>query len=70
MMDLRRLRNTLLYRIWHGFSEKGNIISFFSQTFTIHRTAGEGEAISLTPLYHFHLQALAGRLLQGAHLCI
>ena len=28
---------------------------FLSQTFTIHRTAGEGEAISLAPLYHFHL---------------
>ena len=27
---------------------------FFSETFTIHRTAGEGEAISLTPLYHCH----------------
>ena len=27
---------------------------FLSHTFTIHRTAGEGEAISLTPLYYFH----------------
>ena len=30
-------------------------LGFLSRTFTIHRTAGEGEAISLTPLYHFHL---------------
>ena len=29
-------------------------LSFLSQTFTIHRTAGEGEGICLTPLYHFH----------------
>ena len=29
---------------------------FFSRTFTIHRTAGEGRGgISLTPLCHFHL---------------
>ena len=26
----------------------------FSGTFTIHRTTGEEEAISLTSLYHFH----------------
>ena len=30
-------------------------LGFLSRTFTIHRTAGEGEAISLSPLYHFHL---------------
>ena len=30
-------------------------IYFFSQTLTIHRTAGEGEAVFLIPLYHFHL---------------
>ena len=30
-------------------------ICFFSQTLTIHRTAGEGEAVFLIPLYHFHL---------------
>ena len=29
-------------------------LGFLSQTFTIHRTVREGEAISLTPLYHFH----------------
>ena len=28
-------------------------LGFLSITFTIHRTAGEGEGISLTPLYHF-----------------
>ena len=28
---------------------------FLSQPFTNHRTAGEGEDISLTPHYHFHL---------------
>ena len=27
---------------------------FLSRTFMIHRTAGKGEAISLSPLYHFH----------------
>ena len=31
-------------------------LDFLSQTFTIHRTAGKGEGIYLTPqLYHFHL---------------
>ena len=30
-------------------------ICFFSQTLTIHRTVGEGEAVFLIPLYHFHL---------------
>ena len=30
-------------------------LGFLSQTFTIHETAGEGEGIYLTPLYHFHL---------------
>ena len=30
-------------------------LGFFSRTLTIHRTAGEGEAFCLTPLYHFHL---------------
>ena len=29
-------------------------MGFLSQTFTIQRTAGEGGAISLTPLYRFH----------------
>ena len=29
-------------------------LSLLSRTFTIHRTAGNGEGISLTPLYHFH----------------
>ena len=29
-------------------------VSFLSRTFTNHRTAGEGEGISLTPHYHFH----------------
>ena len=29
-------------------------LGFLSLTFTIHRTAGKGEGISLTPLYHFH----------------
>ena len=30
-------------------------LGFLSQTFTIHRTAGKvGEAISLSPIYHFH----------------
>ena len=28
-------------------------LGFLSRTLTIHSTAGEGEAISLTPLYHF-----------------
>ena len=28
-------------------------LGFLSRTITIHRTAGEGEAISLNPLYHF-----------------
>ena len=30
-------------------------LGFLSRTFMIHRIAGEGEAISLTPLYHLHL---------------
>ena len=30
-------------------------LGFLSHTFTIHRTVGEGEAIYLTPLYHFDL---------------
>ena len=30
-------------------------LGFLSQTFTNHRTAGEGEGIFLTPHYHFHL---------------
>ena len=30
-------------------------LDFFSRTFVIHRTAGEEEAISLTPSYHLHL---------------
>ena len=34
------------------FEEERSGFSF--TTFTIYRTAGEGEAISLTPLYHFH----------------
>ena len=29
-------------------------LGFLSRTFKIHRAAGEGEAISLSPLYHFH----------------
>ena len=29
-------------------------LGFLSRTFTIHRTAGEGGGIYLTPLYHFH----------------
>ena len=29
-------------------------LGFLSRTFTIHGTAGEGEGIYLTPLYHFH----------------
>ena len=29
-------------------------LGFLSRTFTNHRTAGEGEGISLTPHYHFH----------------
>ena len=29
-------------------------LGFLSETFTNHRTAGEGEGISLTPHYHFH----------------
>ena len=29
-------------------------LGFCSRTFTNHRTAGEGEGISLTPHYHFH----------------
>ena len=29
-------------------------LGFLSRTFMIHRTAGKGEAISLSPLYHFH----------------
>ena len=29
-------------------------VNFLSRTFTNHRTAGEGEGISLTPHYHFH----------------
>ena len=29
-------------------------LGFLSRTFTIHRTAGEGEAISLNPLHYFH----------------
>ena len=29
-------------------------VGFLSRTFTNHRTAGEGEGISLTPHYHFH----------------
>ena len=28
-------------------------LGFLSRTFTIHRSAGKGEAISLIPLYHF-----------------
>ena len=36
--------------------EKNNklLLMKISQTFMIHRIAGEGEAISLTSLYHFH----------------
>ena len=29
-------------------------LGFLSRTFTIHRQQGQGEAISLSPLYHFH----------------
>ena len=29
-------------------------VFFLLQTFTIHRTAGEGRGCFLTPLYHFH----------------
>ena len=47
---------------------------FLSRTFTNHRTAGEGEGVSLTPHYNFHrftdTQTLAERLLQRVHLCI
>ena len=46
---------------------------FFSQVFTIHGTTEEGEAISLTPLYHFHplhrQLTLVGQLPQRAHIC-
>ena len=46
---------------------------FLSRTFTIHRTAGEGVAITLTSFYHFHhltdTQTLARRLLKRVHLC-
>ena len=30
-------------------------LGFISPAFTIHRTVGEGDATSLTHLYHFHL---------------
>ena len=65
MMDLRRLRNTLLYRIWHGFSEKGNIIYFFSQTFTIHRTAGEGGGYFFNPSLPLSLAGISREITAG-----
>ena len=37
----------IYFCFWHIF--------FLSQTVIIQRTAQEGDAISLTPLYHFHL---------------
>ena len=47
-------------------------LGFLPQTFIIHRTAGEGEAISITPLYNFHplhRYLDISRLLQKANLC-
>ena len=41
----------------HLLIEKGIFfvyLGFFSRTFTIHRTAGEGEGIYLATLYYFH----------------
>ena len=36
--------------MWDFFFYDG----FLSRTFTIHRTAGKGQGISLTPLYRYH----------------
>ena len=43
---LKKYSRTYLYFFFY--------VSFLLQTFTNHRTAGEGEGISLTPHYHFH----------------
>ena len=43
---LKKYSRTYLYFFFY--------LSFLLQTFTNHRTAGEGEGISLTPHYHFH----------------
>ena len=42
----------------NGFSSDNSFffyLGFLSRTFTIHKTAGEGEGICLPPLYHFLL---------------
>ena len=63
---------------WISFKRFWFQLFFFSVWVFFHkhsRITGlqeKGEEISLTPHYHFHFtgtQALAGRLLQGAHLC-
>ena len=55
-------RNSEIFILKKGTYDDIYLINFFffflgflSQTFTNHRTAGEGEGIFLTPHYHFHL---------------
>ena len=44
-----------LYPSYHKYYHFFFYLGFLSQTFTIHRTAGEGgDFIFLTPLYHHH----------------
>ena len=45
---------TFMLLLCHSRADQQQFIYFLSQTFTNHRTAGEGEGISLTPHYHFH----------------
>ena len=49
---LLSLHNNFVIQIFFFFF---SYLGFLSWTFTIHRTAGEGRAISLTHLFHFHL---------------
>ena len=51
MKELKSVLTCRIAELTHfGFFYLG----FLSQIFTIHRTAGEGEAISIYPCYHFH----------------
>ena len=52
------LNETLCVLLFNQNPSSGEMLFFFylgflSQTFMIQRTAGEGEGIYLTPLYHF-----------------
>ena len=51
--QLKQAHQKIAYRIYL-FIYLFFYLGFLSRTFTNHRTAGEGEGISLTPHYHFH----------------